>query len=208
MTMKKDFLCLAIDTASDTTSVSVLSSDGLTATEQMTSPRGQGEALMGMIQRVLTKIKKKPKDLTTIAVAIGPGSFTGVRIGLATARGLGLALNIPVVGVNNFVATSHLTSKEVFVVLDSKRSDYFVQKFTAKGKAIEAPQILSAQQLKKQLPFTAIGSGSEQLKEEINCKTLTLSQPLSVAIADIALHHQEKTESPHPLYLREADVTI
>ena len=102
--MVKESLCLAIDTASDTTSVAVSSENGACAVEEMTSPRGQGEALMGMIQSVLNKLNKTPKDLTQVAVAVGPGSFTGVRIGLATARGLGLALGIPVIGVNNFVA--------------------------------------------------------------------------------------------------------
>ena len=204
---KRKPLCLAIDTASDVTSVTVIG-DTVSAAAQLEMTRGQGEALMGLIQSVLKDIKKKPKDLTLIAVTIGPGSFTGVRIGLATARGLGLALNIPVLGVDNFLATAYQTHQKVTVILDSKRDDYFVQDFNAQGKALDIPSLKTTNELKALLPFTACGSGANRLAKEIGCSVINLPIPLSSAVAEIAIKTPSKTLPPHPLYLREADVSI
>ena len=206
--VQKYQLCLALDTASDVTSVACLDSMGHKSVVCETLSRGQGELLMQLIQNALKQIGKKPKDLTCVAVTIGPGSFTGVRIGLATARGLGLALKIPVLGVDNFTATAHAVSQRAKIVLESKRADYFVQNFNAKGKALNKPALKTATQLKKLAAFTACGSGAQRLAEEIGCKVLPISQPLALSAAQIALHSPQQTVAPHPLYLREADVSI
>ena len=205
---KKKRICLALDTTSDVTSVACLSDDGACAVLQENCTRGQGEALMGLIQQVLDKMQIKPADLTQIAVAVGPGSFTGVRIGLATARGLGLALNIPVMGVDNFTATAHHHKKAVKVVLDSKRSDFFVQAFSEEGEALSRPTIQNIKQLEGALPFVACGSGAVQLADQIHCDVVAAQQPLAVAMGEIALFQPHKTTEAHPLYLREADVTL
>jgi len=204
---KRQKLCLAIDTASDVSSVALCDDEGRYAVTHMTATRGQGEALMGMIQDVLSQMEKSPKDLTHIAVAIGPGSFTGVRIGLATARGLGLALGIPVLGVDNFKATAYGLKKAVAVVLDSKRDDYFVQHFDAKGNAVDTPTLKTTLQLKS-ASFIACGSGTVRLAQEIKCKVMEPKQDLALSVAEIALQEPKNTAEPHPLYLRDADVTI
>ena len=205
---KKQSLCLAFDTASDITSVAVVSGNGISSVVRMATPRGQGEVLMSMIQTALTQVQKTPKDLTHIAATIGPGSFTGVRIGLATARGLGLALKLPVFGVDNFTATAYALKKKMTVVLDSKRDDYFVQDFDAKGNTLTLPMLKSTAELKKLMPFTACGSGAEKLAQEVGCKVILPKQDLALSAAQIVLKEPQKTTKPHPLYLREADVTI
>ncbi len=204
---KRQKLCLAIDTASDISSVALCDDTGNHAITHMTASRGQGEALMGMIQDVLNQMDKTPKDLTHIAVTVGPGSFTGVRIGLATARGLGLALNIPVLGVDNFEATAHGLKKTVTIVLDSKRDDYFTQSFDGKGNALDTPTLKTTAQLKAS-SFLACGSGATRLAQEIKCKVIKPKQDLALSVAEIALKEPAKTIEPHPLYLRDADVTI
>ena len=206
--VKKQKLCLAIDTASDTTSIALLGDKSISACMQMKSERGQGEALMGMIQDLLTRFKKTPKDLTHIAVTVGPGSFTGVRIGLATARGLGLALKIPVLGVDNFLATAYHMNQKLTVVLDSKRDDYFTQSFSSKGSALGQPKIKTAQELNQNQHLTVCGSGAEKLAQEIHCNVLSSTQGLALSAAQIALNEPSKTVAPHPFYLRDADVTI
>ena len=204
---KKTQFCLAIDTASDETSVACVAVNGDYSVLQEKLVRGQGELLMDMIQRVLQQMNKTAKDLTCIAVTVGPGSFTGVRIGLATARGLGLALNIPVMGVDNFYATAYQLSCAVTVVLDTRRNDYFVQNFDKNGKSLSTATIMTADRLKQIPKLVACGSGALKLKEEINCK-LVEHMPLALAVAKIALESPDKTVLPHPLYLRDADVTI
>ena len=208
MVQKKYKLCLGIDTASDLTSVALLDSEGHFATDQTDSPRGQGEILFRMIQNVFQKMGKTPKDLTHIAVTIGPGSFTGVRIGLSTARGLGLALNIPVLGVDNFCATAYGLKQKLTVVLDSKRDDYFAQDFDAKGHPINDQIIISSANLKKRHPLNIAGSGAEKLSTEISCTIIKNPNPLALNVAQIALKSPKDTTEPHPLYLRDADVTI
>lgn len=205
---KKYQLCLALDTASDVTSVACVDSLGHQSVVCETLLRGQGELLMHLIQKALKEIGKTPQDLSCIAVTVGPGSFTGVRIGLATARGLGLALKLPVLGVDNFTATVYSITKRVKVVLESKREDYFVQNFDAKGAALNKPTLQTAAQLKKLVAFTACGSGAQRLSKEMGCKTLEVPQPLALSAAKIALYSPQKTVPPHPLYLRDADVSI
>ena len=206
--VKKNQFCLAIDTASDITSVACVGSDGTQVVMQELLPKGQGEFLMTMIQQVLQQAQKTPQDLTHIAVTIGPGSFTGVRIGLATARGLGLALKIPVLGVDNFQATAFRLNKAVKIVLESKREDYFVQDFDKNGKPLGNATLQTTEELKEQLPFNACGSGSDRLSQEIGCKVVKPTYPLALSAAQIALSEPKQTKEPHPLYLRDADVSI
>ena len=208
---KQEKLCLGIDTTTNASCVASLDDHGKSACTYQEMPRGQGDLLIAFIQTTLKKMHKTPTDLTHIAVTVGPGSFTGVRIGLATARGLGLALNIPVLGVDNFTATSFCYTDQLphKIVLDSNREDYFVQDFDIHGHKKGKPTIHSTSQLKKLLPFTACGSGAEKLSTQINCRLQKKSKPmLALAAAQIALTKPSKTCAAHPLYLRDADVTI
>ncbi|MBQ9738981.1 MAG: tRNA (adenosine(37)-N6)-threonylcarbamoyltransferase complex dimerization subunit type 1 TsaB [Alphaproteobacteria bacterium] len=200
-------LILSLDTSSSAVSVAVLDKENVLAFQEQVMDRGQGEALVPMIAQVLEQAQKTPSDITGVAVAVGPGSFTGVRVGLSTARGVGLALNVPVYGVTNFEATAYGISVPVIVVLDTKRGDYFTQAFDDKGPASEA-KTHSANDLKSDLPFVAVGDGAEKLSAEIGCDVLQKTVPSAVAIGKIALSRLEMPLPPEPLYLRDADVTV
>ena len=147
-------------------------------------------------------------DIQGIAVTVGPGSFTGVRIGLAAARAFGLALGIPVFGVTCFEVWAYHLGRACKVVLDSKRDDYFVQSFDENGKAIDEPAIQSAEKLKSELPFIAVGTGAQALSEEIGCEEVVKISPIAVAAARIALSRLDNPMPPKPLYMRDADVTV
>ena len=201
-------LLLAIDTSSSLVSVALLMGKRNVRFREQEMERGQGEALIPMIQELFDTAHLTMKDLTGVAVAVGPGSFTGVRIGIATARAIAMALNIPVYGVTNFEAYSFGVLKPVTVILDSKRDDYFVQKFDGNGNALGTPKIATAHQLKKALPFTAVGSGAMQLSSEIGCKVLNKISPTAVSVGRIALSRLDHPMPASPLYLREADVTV
>lgn len=200
-------LILSLDTSSSAVSVAVLDKENVLAFQEQVMERGQGEALVPMIAQVLEQAQKTPSDITGVAVAVGPGSFTGVRVGLSTARGVGLALNVPVYGVTNFEATAYGISVPVIVVLDTKRGDYFTQAFDDKGPISEA-KTHSANDLKSDLPFIAVGDGAEKLSAEIGCEVLQKAVPSAVAIGKIALSRLEMPLPPEPLYLRDADVTV
>ena len=92
-------MLLAIDTATRCTSLALCSDEGILAERSWLSADNQTTELMPAIVEMLAQQKVGPKELTGLAVALGPGSFTGLRIGLSVAKGLAMALDIPLVGV-------------------------------------------------------------------------------------------------------------
>ena len=198
---------LAIDTSGAILSVALLTEDGAVYAKQQQMERGQGEALIPLIQKLSVEAGQNVKNIRAIAVAVGPGSFTGVRIGLSCAKAFGLALNVPVWGVSNLEAQAYGIKNDLVVVLDSKRGDYFVQRFK-KGKPTDKPHIESVEDLKKKQPFTAIGDGAQSLKDVCDCKIIKQQEPIAVAVAKIALARRDNPLPAEPLYLRQADVTV
>ncbi|MBR6412574.1 MAG: tRNA (adenosine(37)-N6)-threonylcarbamoyltransferase complex dimerization subunit type 1 TsaB [Alphaproteobacteria bacterium] len=200
--MKNDVI-LALDTTENSISVALIETDKVLAHQYQEMERGQGEALIPMIQEVLKKAKRDFKKVTKVAVAVGPGSFTGVRIGLATARGIGLALNIPVAGITSFEAAALETKGKVLVVLDTKRGDFFTQTFQD-GNPVEEAVIRNEEQIRKLNPPTLTGSGASYLKET---KFNIIAPKYESAIA-VGLCSLKNERAPEPLYLRDADVSI
>ncbi len=113
-------LILAFDTATDL-ATSALVADGETLGERTTRPH----SLLADIDALLVAARYVPADLTGIVVGTGPGSFTGTRIGLSIARGLALALGLPVAGVSTLAALAACT-KRAFPVVDARRGEVFV----------------------------------------------------------------------------------
>jgi len=140
---------LAIDTALNGVSVGVIASNGHVVSRQIETARGQAAILVPTIQEVIAEAKSTFKDVDLITCTKGPGSFTGLRIGLSTARTLGLALDIPVIGLNTLdVMARHYISpnpqaegrddigKPLLVVLETKRQDFYARYYDAKGEAL------------------------------------------------------------------------
>ena len=97
---------LALDCAAGACSVAVLDATGVLAAAHRVMDRGQAEALMPMIADVLAEAGIAARDLCAVAATGGPGSFTGVRIGLAAARGIALAAGLPTVPVTTLEAVA------------------------------------------------------------------------------------------------------
>lgn len=113
--------------------------------------RGHAERLMDFIDEALARACVDLGDIQRIAVTIGPGSFTGIRVGVAAARGLSLALGVPSVGVSTLaaIASGHLRSHPgapVFVAIDAKRGEAYCQLFAEDGSAAGEPLILSLEE--------------------------------------------------------------
>lgn len=124
-------ILLAIDTAGPRLQLALLRGDDLDVLiEDM--PKGQAERIFLAVAELLTRNATAYADLTRIAVTTGPGSFTGLRIGLSAARGLGLALGIPVIGVPTLLAISLAGPETGFTIcVDAKRGEAYVQSFSA-----------------------------------------------------------------------------
>lgn len=115
-------MILAIDTSAGQCAVALSGERTWTRAEPMT--RGHAEALFPLIDRILAEAGVSYADLTRIAVCTGPGSFTGLRVGIAAARGLALGCDIPVIGVSRFAA---LAEGEKPVKLPGRDGQIYVQ---------------------------------------------------------------------------------
>src|SRR3989304_5586801 len=138
----------AIDTALEACSAAVLDAERETiiAHESIPMARGHAEALMPLIARVLGAAGLDFAWVDRIAVTTGPGSFTGMRVGLAAARGIGLAANKPVVGLSTlaayaapFIAAD--ATLPVVAAVDARHGHVYLQIFGTSGNTIVAPRL-------------------------------------------------------------------
>jgi tRNA threonylcarbamoyladenosine biosynthesis protein TsaB len=146
---------LAIDTAAPRLALALLRHDLVeTLVEDMAT--GQAERLFPALAELLTRTGTSYSDITRIAVTTGPGSFTGLRIGLSAARGLGLALNIPVLGVPSLLALSLGAQCDALaVLLDARRSEAYVQIFSGPAIPVGAPALLPMDEARALVPHDA-----------------------------------------------------
>ena len=121
--------------------------------------RGHAERLMGLLAEVLETANLEYKDVDRIAAVCGPGSFTGIRVGLATARGLALGLNIPVIGINALEAIAfqhnnsrNIASTPIVITLDAKRGEVFAQMFSSSGVHLTTAQAVAIDQISDFMP--------------------------------------------------------
>lgn len=135
---------LALDTATHLGTVALLEERGgqlhVLAEASASVDSRHGETLLPHLTDVLSRGGSRPEDLTMIAVGIGPGSFTGVRVGLATAKGLALALAIPLVGVSTLdvVAAGAGDHPSLLVLLDAKKGEVFGARYE-QGRRVGEP---------------------------------------------------------------------
>src|SRR5215813_2679 len=141
-------LVLAIDTALDACSAAVLDSDrrAIVARETQAMQRGHAEALMPLIARVMDGAAIEFKQLDRVAVTTGPGSFTGLRVGIAAARGIALAAGKPAIGLTTLTgfAAPHIAendSSPIVATVDARHEHVYLQVFGAGGRTLVAPKI-------------------------------------------------------------------
>src|SRR6266446_10403812 len=141
-------LILAIDTALDACAAAVLDTGAnkLIAEESQAMKRGHAEALMPLIARVMKASGVAFAALDRIAVTTGPGSFTGLRVGLSAARGIALAAGKPVVGVTTLTAYAAPVVSEhgehpVIAAIDARHDHLYFQVVGGDGTSLIAPQL-------------------------------------------------------------------
>ena len=141
-------LILAIDTALDACAAGILDTGRgqLIARESQEMKRGHAEALMPLLDRVMKQSGVAFADLERIAVTTGPGSFTGLRVGLSAGRGIGLAAGKPVVGVTTLTAyaapvVSQNGESPVIAAIDARLDHVFFQVVSGNGTSLERPRV-------------------------------------------------------------------
>ncbi|MFC6654757.1 tRNA (adenosine(37)-N6)-threonylcarbamoyltransferase complex dimerization subunit type 1 TsaB [Roseibium salinum] len=159
---------LAIDTALANCAAAVLDDGADTACFVACGEeigRGHAERLMEMIGEVMAETSTAFSDLDRVAVTVGPGSFTGLRVGLAVARGFGLVLGTPVVGITTLAAIARACAREedeapLLVALTGKGEEVYCQEFTSAGVPSGEAAVRTLTELAATLPEGIRLSGS------------------------------------------------
>ncbi len=212
---------LAIDTALAACSAAVFDTEkaGTIVAESQPMARGHAEALMPLLARVMDQAGMAFKDLDRVVVTTGPGSFTGLRVGIAAARGIALAADKPAVGVSTLAvyAAPHLAANDrvpVVAAIDARHEHVYLQVFGSGGRTLIAPRLAplsEAARAASEAPARIVGSAAEAVAAALS-KTASLPAFVDASPApDIAWVARmgavvaEGHAAPKPQYLRAPD---
>ena len=207
---------LAIDTALAACAACVLEEDAAEplAAETIEMQRGHAEALLPLVDRVVSRVEGGFSSLDRVAVVVGPGSYTGLRVGIAAARGIGLAAGIPVVGTTTLSALlAGLMGGEgrlLAAAIDARHGQIYFQAISAGGRSVIAPALMSLREAARLLgegPVTLVGSGGGALADEARRAGIEVTvregppAPDIVWVARLGLAADPNQALPKPLYL-------
>lgn len=217
---------LAIDTATSACSAA-LWEDGAVRARQLTiTERGQSEALLPMVLAVLAEAGEDFAGLDLVAVTVGPGAFTGLRIGLAAARGMALAAGLPCLGVTTLEAVAHgvgadeRASGPLLVALETKRADLYVQAFDGRLRPLGEPRAMAVEQIPTLVPaapVVVVGDAADKAAQALEAAggrpmiSTAPGVPDAAVVAALAagrFRPGRLPASPRPLYLRPPDATL
>ena len=204
-------LILAFDTTMAACSVAVWRDGETLAHHHQAMAQGQAEALTPMIAAAMDEANVAFAALDRVAVTMGPGSFTGVRVGLAAARGFGLACKIPVIGATTGEVLAHRAagSGTVVSLVDTKRGDLYVEAFRAEGGRLLEPHVIGLEEIATlsargwPAPLTFVGDGVA-----LTGATTSRTFPDPALLADIAATRDADPAGPLPIYVRPPAVTV
>jgi tRNA threonylcarbamoyladenosine biosynthesis protein TsaB len=211
---------LALDTALDACAAAVLDTrrPDLVASETRTMTRGHAEALMPLVARVMDAARLEFAEIDRIAVTVGPGSFTGVRVGIAAARGIALAAGKPAIGLTTLAAFTapHIAAGfagTVVPVIDARHGQVYMQVFGPGGRAIIAPRLASVRDAIEAARTGAamiVGSAADLVAAQWPAgeppPTIVAGGAPDIGwVARLGAAAQADRASPKPLYLRPPD---
>lgn len=211
-------ILLAIDTAANLCAAALWDTDARTERGRSveTMATGHAERLMAMIDAALSDAKLAYADLGAVAVSVGPGSFTGVRVGVSTARGLALALSIPAIGVSTLdaIAAETLAShpgSDTLVAIDAGRGNAYVGVYDAFAMLRYGPVMLTfdetvelARTGNPVLAGTAAAGVAAALGTGLHIASRDATADIAI-YARLAATRGPSGEKPVPLYLRPPD---
>jgi len=213
-------ILLAIDTAANLCAACIYDADknGARGRHVLDIGKGHAEHLMGTIAKALGDAGLSYRDIGRIAVSIGPGSFTGVRVGVSAARGLALALKIPAIGVSTLEALAAeariaFPGRAVAAVIDGRRGDLYLAGYDREGKPLRQAAAVSCEdagEFARTRGAVLAGNGADMLIASAPADS-HFDVASRAATGDIATYarlaamHSAPFEKPRPLYLRGAD---
>ena len=199
---------LAFDTATPLVTVALHDGDEVLVEHTAEQKLKHGEQLAPLIERAMNDVGIVRQDLTAIAVGVGPGPFTGLRVGLVTARTLGFVLDIPVYGVCSLdvlaleaVDTRTVTSDFV-VATDARRREVYLASYDVDGVRLDGPVVDKPAALATEQP--AVGEGAV-LYPEAFPRPAGPTRPSATWLARAVAEERAELRDPDPLYLRRPD---
>ena len=213
---------LGLDSAGSQCAVAVLDGERVASVRAEAMLHGQAERLVPLIAETLAAAAVTPAALDLIAVTTGPGSFTGIRIGLAAARGLALATGRPAIGIGVLDAYAAAVppparqARTLIVAVESKRDEFYLQAFTAAGTALAPPAQVHPRDLAAWLPAGPLllaGDAAARLQAQLAGHDFVMApgaqsvDAVWVARLGRAQANGGAVEPPRPFYLRAPDTT-
>jgi tRNA threonylcarbamoyladenosine biosynthesis protein TsaB len=223
---------LALETTGSACSVAIRRGASVLAAERRPLRHGHAEVLVPMIERIVAAARLAPSDFDIVAVATGPGGFTGIRVGLAAAQGIGLAIGAPLCGVSSFAAAAAMVDRDdlsecaaLVVALDSRRADLYVQLFAPDGATPAAgpeamlperlPAYLARFGIHRKARLAVAGDAAEAASGALAAcallRVLPAAVPDALGVAAAAMARCKADlpfEAARPIYLRPPDVTL
>jgi tRNA threonylcarbamoyl adenosine modification protein YeaZ len=208
---------LAFDTATPFVSAALHDGNDVVVERRSSQPMKHGEQLAPLIEELLVTAGIVRQDLTAIAVGVGPGPFTGLRVGLVTARTLGFALELPVYGVCTLdvLAMEATESGTVFgdflVATDARRKEVYLAAYDAAGLRRDEPVVLKPGDVPDWLAAAGLSPGLPVVGEGalLYPEWLTPSAPPAAPsagwLARVVVAESAELRDPDPLYLRRPD---
>jgi tRNA threonylcarbamoyladenosine biosynthesis protein TsaB len=212
---------LAIDTALAACSAALLDTElgGIVASESLPMLRGHAEALMPLLERLVDAMGTPLHHIDRIVVTTGPGSFTGLRVGISAARGIALAANKQAVGVSTLLAYAapHLADDEtlpVVAVIDARHQHVYLQVFAPGGRTIVAPRLAplsEAVRAASETPARIVGNAAQIVADGLTAIGATSivvdarPAPDIAWIASTGAAMAADQAPPRPQYLRAPD---
>ena len=215
---------LVFDTASPMCSSAIFADGAVVAKNHKLITHQHAEILIPMIEQTLSDAKMDYIDLNLIGTTTGPGSFTGIRIGLATARGLSLACNIPLIGVTNFEVLANAVSRtdrvgqRILIILETKRDDFYVCVYSERLDLIYGPTTIEGGDLEGLVDpgkTIILGDGVKRAMSFFARSGTTLTgkktknnielQMIAVLVND-RFNLDAKLEKPRPMYINPPNI--
>jgi len=200
---------LAFDTATPFVSVALHDGEDVAVELRSDRPMKHGEQLAPLIEQALHQAGIARQDLTGIGVGVGPGPFTGLRVGLVTARTLAYVLEIPVYGVCSLdvlaveaVDTGAVTAGEFLVATDARRKEVYVARYDERGTRLAGPVVDKPAALATDGPV--VGEGAALYPEAFPHGTGPVA-PSAGWLARVVTDRRVELLDPEPLYLRRPD---
>lgn len=213
---------LAIDTALGQCGAAIVDpeTDVPLSSEAIPMERGQAEALLPLVDRVVSGSEGGFEAIDLVAVTVGPGSFTGLRVGIAAARAIALAAGCPVVGVTTLsclmapLVEEDVPNRLVVAAIDARGGRVFVQALGGSGRVIVPPSILTVREVVRSLgsgAMVAVGSGAPAIVQEALAVGLgarlhgAAPDPDLLWVARLGAASDPAEALPRPFYLAAPD---